>query len=80
MWVLTYFQGIHFLNKVKLNNLNNKNQHDLPGSYSNGYQTTKKKKKKKPQPKQQHDGASKSKATTGKNTRITNQEHCHTEQ
>lgn len=53
MWVLTYFQGIHFLNKVKLNNLNNKNQHD---------------------------GASKSKATTGKNTRITNQEHCHTEQ
>lgn len=39
-----------------------------------------KKKKKKPQPKQQHDGASKSKATTGKNTRITNQEHCHTEQ
>lgn len=43
MWVLTYFQGIHFLNKVKLNNLNNKNQHDLPGSYSNGYQTTKKK-------------------------------------
>lgn len=45
MWVLTYFQGIHFLNKVKLNNLNNKNQHDLPGSYSNGYQTTKKKKK-----------------------------------
>lgn len=44
MWVLTYFQGIHFLNKVKLNNLNNKNQHDLPGSYSNGYQTTKKKK------------------------------------